>query len=32
MADNIMEAFLLFIDENQESREWLDKEIMSYER
>ena len=30
MADNIMDAFLLFVDENQDAREGLDERIMNY--
>ncbi len=30
MADNIMDAFLLMIDENDEAREELDRRIMEY--
>lgn len=30
MADNIMDAFLLFVDENPEVREELDARIMNY--
>ena len=31
MADNIMDAFLLMVDETPEVREELDRRIMSYE-
>ncbi len=30
MADNIMDAFLLMLDENDEARKELDKRIMEY--
>ena len=30
MADNIMDAFLLFVDENDEVRKELDRKIMEY--
>lgn len=31
MADNIMDAFLLYVDENDEVRKELDRRIMEYE-
>ena len=30
MADNIMDAFLLYVDENDDVREELDRRIMEY--
>ena len=30
MADNIMDAFLLYVDENQSVKEGLDERIMGY--